>query len=648
MGPLRFRALVLAALLAFAFVGLAARLVVLQVARHHELLRAAEKQHSKTITLGPKRGSILDRHDQPLAVSSAAESLYALPSRIPDPRGLGLALAPILGEQAGEIEKRLTSDKPFVWVKRRLPPPVAQVVRDLGEPGLGFVKDSLRLYPNRELAANLLGFEGADGRGLEGVELAWDRHLAGQPGLALVGRDALGREVSASPTVLKPAVPGSGLRLTLDTTIQYLLEREIETAWRRTRSKTALGVVLDPRTGGILALAVRPTFNPNAFGSASGDERRNRAITDPFEPGSTFKVILAAAALEEGVVHPADRIYAEQGAITVARTVIHDWKRYGWLTFAEVLQHSSNVGAIKTGLALGKERYARYIAGFGFGSLTGLGLHGESRGQTRPPERWSGLSLAAMSIGQEVSVTAIQMVSAFAAVANGGRLLRPQVVQALLDADGREVERFGPHVIRQVISPATASTLTDILTLVVREGTGKQAGIGGYSVAGKTGTAQKLDPVTHRYSRGAAVLSFVGFAPAEDPRFVMMVLLDEPKTARWGSEAAAPVFAAVGSQLLRYLNVAPQDVPPVQIVRGQSPALAIPVSSASGMASDAFERPRMPSLVGRRLRPALVALSAHDVRVEIRGEGVVVGQEPPAGSELEPGTVCRLDLARRP
>ncbi len=647
VASLRSRTLILAALLACAFLGTVARLFIVQVVRHDDLRRLAEKQRSATIALRPPRGSIVDRHGQPLAVSSSAESLYALPARISDPERLAVSLASILNEPAAEIQKRLAVDRPFTWVKRKLPPPVAQAVRDLRAPGLGFIKESLRLYPNRELAAHLLGFEGIDGRGLEGVELAWDSTLAGQPGLALVERDALGREVTGIPTVLKPAVSGRGVRLTLDATIQHLVEREIETAWRRTRSHSALAVVLDPRTGELLALAIRPTFNPNSFGTATGAEWRNRAITDPFEPGSTFKVILAAAALEEGVMHPQDRVYGEQGAITVANTVIRDWKRYGWLTFSEVLQHSSNVGAIKIGFALGKERLHRYIIGFGLGGLTGLGLPGESRGQVRPPERWSGLSLASMSIGQEVSVTAIQMVAALAAVANGGRLLRPRVVRAVLDPEGREVQSFEPEVVRNVISPLTARTLTEILTQVVSEGTGRQAAIAGYDVAGKTGTAQKLDPLTRRYSNAPGVLSFVGFAPADDPRFVMLVLLDEPQTVRWGSEAAAPVFAAVGSQLLRYLHVAPHQTPPLQIVRGLSPGLVQPVStSGSGPSFDGGrDQTRMPHLVGQRLRPALAALSVYDVKVEVRGHGVVIAQQPPPGSELEPGTICRLDLA---
>lgn len=647
MALLRSRTLILAGVLACAFLGLAARLVVLQVVRHDDLLRVAEKQHSKTIALKPKRGSIVDRHGQPLAVSSSAESLYALPARIQDPDRLAGALAPILDEPAAEIEKRLTAERPFTWVRRKLPPPVAQAVRALREPGLGFVQESLRLYPNRELAAHLLGFVGADGQGLEGVEWTWDRDLAGQSGLALVERDGLGREMTGLPMVLKPAVPGRGVSLTLDATVQYLAERELDAAWRRTRSKAALAVVLDPRTGELLALAIRPTFNPNSFAAATPAEWRNRAITDPFEPGSTFKVILAATALEEGVVHPDDRIYGEQGAITVANTVIHDWKRYGWLTFSEVLQHSSNVGAIKAGLALGRERFYRYIVGFGFGSLTGLGLPGESRGRVRPPGEWSQLSLASVSIGQEVSVTVIQMVAAFAAVANGGRLLRPWAVRAVLDPAGREIQSFEPRVVRQVISPVTARTLTQILTRVVAQGTGKPAAILGYDVAGKTGTAQKLDPLTRRYSRAPGVLSFVGFAPAEDARFVMLVLLDEPQTAQWGSEAAAPVFAAVGSRLLRSLNVPPQDTPPVPIVRGVStePRVAVASPGVGSRLERALDGLRMPQLVGQRLRPALAALSAYAVGVEIHGHGVVVAQEPAAGSELRPGTICKLDLA---
>ncbi len=651
LGGLRSRALILFVFFACALLALIGRLAYIQIVKHEELSRFAERQRSKTITLHPKRGPILDRHGEALAVSSHAESVFALPARIDSPGDLSRRLAPLLPERPEEILKRLQADRAFVWVKRKLPPPSAQAVKALGEPGLGFVQESLRLYPNRELAAHVLGFEGLDGRGLEGIERAWDGHLAGEPGVAVVVRDALGREVTGTPAVLKPSTPGQGVALTLDATIQYLAEKEVETAWRRTRSKSAMAIVLDPRTGELLALAIRPTFNPNNFATATSNEWRNRAVTDPFEPGSTFKVILAAAALEERVVRPGDRFYGEQGTITVASTVIHDWKRYGWLTFSEILQNSSNVGAVKVGLALGRERYYRYITGFGFGSLTGVGLPGESRGQVRAPERWSGLSLATLSIGQEVSVTALQMVAAFGAVANSGRLMQPQVVRAVLDSGGREARGFEPRAIRQVISPETARTLTQIMTRVVTDGTGHNAAIPGYDVAGKTGTAQKVDQATKRYSRAPGILSFVGFAPADDPRIVMLVLLDEPRNEKWGSEAAAPIFAALGREVVRYLNVPPRDTPPVQIVRGLEPGMVVPVSYGlpAGNGRPALDQdalnPLMPGVVGRSLRSALGTLEALDIQVEVVGRGVVVAQRPAAGEALAPCSVARLELA---
>src|SRR5256886_5144545 len=330
-----------------------------------------------------------------------------------------------------------------------------------------------------------------------------------------------------------------------------------------------MAIAMDPRSGDVLALALRPTFNPNAFLDVPSREVwRNRAVTDPFEPGSTFKVILAAAALEEGVVRPDDRIWTENGQLTIAKTIIHDWKKFGWLSFSEVLQNSSNVGSMKVGLALGRDRYHHYMTAFGFGAPTGIGLPGESRGLLRDPQRWSPLSLPTMSIGQEVSVTALQMLAAFGAVANGGTLMQPRLVKAEFDADGREMRRIEPRAVRQVVSPETARTLSRMLVEVVEHGTGHLAAVGGYDVGGKTGTAQKLDSTTRRYSRAPGVLSFVGFVPADEPRLVLLVLLDEPKTEKWGSEAPAPVFPAIPGPVLRYLEVPPRDAAPIQIVTG--------------------------------------------------------------------------------
>ena len=640
----RTRVLLLAAVLALAFGGLTARLGWLMIVKRGELTALAERQYSRTVVLPALRGPILDRRGAPLATSTATESLFVQPRSVGDPVRVAARLAPVLGQPEREVHAALTSARPFVWLRRKLPPTMAEQVRALREPGLGFLPESLRLYPNRELAAHVVGFEGAEG-GLEGVERAFNTELAGVSGKVIAGRDALGREV-ATPHLLQAPQPGHGVALTIDSTIQYIAEREIDAAYRRTHAKAAMAVVLEPRTGDILAMAIRPTFTPNTFLDVpSADYWRNRAVTDPFEPGSTFKAILAAAALEEGVVKPDDRINGENGAITLAGTTIHDWKKYGWLTFAEVLQNSSNVGSIKVGLSLGRERYHRYMKAFGFGTTTGVGLAGESRGMLRDPQRWSLLSLPTMSIGQEISVTALQLVAAFGAIANDGMLMQPRLVRSTIDPDGREARRFEPRAVRQVISPETARTLTGLLVRVVESGTGHFAAIPGYAVGGKTGTAQKLDPATGRYSRAPGVLSFVGFAPTDDPRFAMLVMLDEPKNEKWGSEAAAPVFNAIGREILRYLEVPPRDIQPLQIVTGPEViAPRVRLASTAAEPVDADGTKRMPDLTGKTLRQALGALEPLQVEVRLAGQGRIVRQMPAAGEPVEPGAVARLTL----
>ena len=645
MNDLRPRVLVLAGILALAFTGVVGRLGWLQIVRHGDLAALAERQYSRTVVLQAQRGPILDRTGAPLATSSPAESLFAQPRGVGDPVRVAARLAPLLGTPESELHSLLTSSRSFVWIHRRLPPSTAAAVKALREPGLGFLPEPLRLYPNRELAAHVIGFEGVDG-GLEGIERALDETLTGVPGKAVVGRDALGREV-VTETVLQKPDPGHGVMLTIDRTIQYLAEREIDAAWRRTQAKAAMAVVMDPSNGDVLAIAIRPTFNPNAFlDVASREHWRNRAVTDPFEPGSTFKIIMAAAALEEGVVRPDDRIWAENGSITIAKTTIHDWKKYGWLTFGEVLQNSSNVGSIKVGLALGRERYYRYMTAFGFGAPTGVGLAGESRGQLRDLPRWSALSLPTMSIGQEVSVTALQMVAAFGAIANGGTLMQPRLVRSVFDTEGKEIRRFEPRSVRQVISAETARTLTRLMTQVVASGTGHNAAIPGYDVAGKTGTAQKLDPHTRRYSRNPGVLSFVGFVPAEEPRLAMLVMLDEPKNEKWGSEAAAPIFSAIGGGVLRYLDVPPSDANPVAIVSGsaETTAAARPKPPVEVAETNGDARV-MPELRGRTLRHALATLAPLGVGVKVDGRGLVVAQAPAPGASLPADTGVRLTLA---
>jgi cell division protein FtsI (penicillin-binding protein 3) len=644
---LRTRVLIVAALIAVAFGGLVARLAYLQIFKHGELSAMAARQYSRTVVLHAQRGAIVDRHGAQLATSGPAESVFAQPRNVGDPVRVAARLAPILEMPEAELHAAFVGGRSFVWLRRRVPPVTAAQVRALHEPGIDLVPEPMRLYPNRELAAHVIGFVGMDG-GLEGVERAWEKDLGGAPGKAITGRDALGRGIEAA-RVLSPPVPGQGVMLTIDTNIQYIAEREIDAAFRRTGAKAAMAVVMEPRTGDILAIAIRPTFNPNGFVDPRMRETwRNRAVTDPFEPGSTFKVILAAAALEEGLVTPDSRFYGENGSITIARTTIHDWKKYGWLTFTEVLQNSSNVGSIKVGLALGAERYHRYMSGFGFGALTGVGLGGESRGLVREPRRWSALSLPTMSIGQEVSVTALQMVAAFGAIANGGTLMQPRLVRSIFDADGRETRRFDPVPVRQVISKETAQTLTRILVRVVAEGTGRHAAIAGYDVGGKTGTAQKLDPNTRRYSRAPGVLSFVGFVPADAPRLAMLVMLDEPKNEKWGSEAAAPIFAAIGRDVLRYLEVPARDAMSVQIEStpaGESAAARAGIRLVSTAAAEPADgRGRMPDLGGKTKRQVLSLLAPLRVEVAMEGRGVVVRQEPAPGALLESGTTVHLTL----
>src|SRR5437899_8518797 len=647
MTGLRTRVLVLAGVLALAFTGVLGRLGWLQIVRHADLAALAERQYSRTMLLPAQRGPIVDRQGVALATSSPAESLFAQPRAVGDPVRVAARLAPLLGAPAEDIHAQLTSGRQFVWLRRKLPPATAAEIKALREPGLGFLPEPLRLYPNRELAAHVIGFDGVDG-GLEGIERACNGPLSGTPGKAVVGRDALGREVVTEATLQTPA-PGQGVMLTIDKTIQYLAEREIDAAYRRTQSKAAMAVVMDPKTGDLLAIAVRPTFNPNTFFDVpSKDVWRNRAVTDPFEPGSTFKVIMAAAALEEGVVRPDDRIWAENGQITIARTTIHDWKKYGWLTFGEVLQNSSNVGSMKVGLALGRDRYHRYMTAFGFGAPTAVGLPGESRGVLREPQRWSPLSLPTMSIGQEVSVTALQMLAAVGAVANGGTLMQPRLVKAEFDADGREVRRVEPRAVRQVVSLETARTLSRMLVQVVEHGTGHLAGVPGYDVAGKTGTAQKLDPATRRYSRAPGVLSFVGFVPADQPRLVLLVLLDEPKTEKWGSEAAAPVFSAIAGPVLRYLEVPPRDAAPIQIVTGPgadaAAAARVRLVAPTHLTEAELSAGLMPDVRGRTLRRALAMLAPLGVPVEPAGRGRVAQQTPVPGERVHEDAVARLTL----
>ncbi|MEK6715884.1 MAG: penicillin-binding protein 2, partial [candidate division NC10 bacterium] len=442
----------------------------------------------------------------------------------------------------------------------------AEAISDLNLRGIGLFPESRRYYPRQELAAHVLGLVGLDDRGLEGLEYQYDDLLGGQPQFVVAQQDALGRIIFRQEES-RPQAPIFDLTLTIDEVIQYIAERELARAVERSRAKAGTAIVMDPSTGEILALANQPTYDPNTYRKATSAARRNRAVTDAFEPGSAFKVILLAGALEEGVVRPGDRFHGENGAIEVSGVTIRDHEKYGWLTVRQILTQSSNVGAIKIGQKLGKSLYYHYISGFGFGSLTGMDLPGETPGLMRRPRGWSALSLSVLSLGQEISVTPVQIATAFSAVANGGNLVRPHVVRGLRAVDGSLQRQVEPVVIRRVISSETARTLLDMMRAVVEEGTGKEAALEEYSVAGKTGTAQKLDPATGRYSHQKVVASFIGAVPAERPRLVILVLIDEPETLRWGGSIAAPTFREIARDALKYLQVPPSPARDVRLVR---------------------------------------------------------------------------------
>jgi cell division protein FtsI (penicillin-binding protein 3) len=537
------------------------RLATLQVLQAAELTVKADRQHQKTVSLEGVRGTIVDRHGKMLAMNLEVPSVFGVPTALDSPAKTARSLSPVLHVRADELERKLRQDRGFVWLARKLDPEQGRRLERMPMEGIGIVLEGRRFYPKGPLLSHVLGFAGMDGEGLEGIERRYESHLHGEKRVTVLQRDALGRTVfpKKMSNEQSPA-PGHQLVLTIDEVIQYIVEKELEEAVARAEAKSGTMIVLDPSTGALLASAVSPRFDPNAVSALRPDRWRNRALTDAYEPGSTMKAVLAAAAIEERVMKPDTLVFGEQGRMAIGNTMIHDHEKLGWLSFAQVIQKSSNVGAAKAGMALGEQRFYRYLQSFGFGERTEIDLPGEAAGLLKHPREWGGRTLASISMGQEIGVTPMQMVSAVAAIANGGVLMRPYVVSEIRDAQGQTLKEVQPHVKRRVISPETARTVTTILEGVVTDGTGGKAAIAGFRVAGKTGTAQKIDSRTGRYSASQFVSSFVGYVPANNPRLAMIVVIDEPQGESWGGTVAAPVFNRVGEQVLNYLGVS-SDVP---------------------------------------------------------------------------------------
>ena len=558
MGPSRGRRYILLHLLLAGFGVILFRLVSLQVLQAAELTARADRQHQKSVTLEGARGTVTDRHGKVLAMNVEVPSIFGVPTSLDSPANAARSLSPVLHIRREEIEKKLRQDKHFVWLARKVEPDQGRRLEQLSIDGIGMVMEGRRFYPKGPLLAHVLGFVGMDGVGLEGLERRYESQLHGEKRLTILQRDALGRTVF--PKGLREQVPATGqaLTLTIDEVIQYIAEKEIDEAVDHARAKSGTIIVMEPRTGAILAMAVSPRFDPNTVASLTADRWRNRALTDTYEPGSTMKVVVAAAALEERVMMPGSMLFGENGRMTIANTTIHDHEKLGWMTFAQMIQKSSNIGAAKTGMLVGDQRLYRYLQAFGFGQRTDIDLPGEVSGLLKSPREWGRRSLASISMGQEVGVTPLQMITAVSAIANDGVLMKPYVVAEVRDQKGQRVKEILPQVKRRVVSPATARTLTTIMEGVVTSGTGTKAAIPGFRVAGKTGTAQKVDPRTGTYSSALSIGSFVGFVPADAPRLAIIVVVDEPQGEAWGGVVAAPVFQRVGEQVLTYLGV-PRD-----------------------------------------------------------------------------------------
>jgi cell division protein FtsI (penicillin-binding protein 3) len=625
---MRLRIAATAGLFAAVFAVLTARAVQLTVVQGGVLREKAHRQHLQSVPMPARRGPIVDRNGEPLALTRESAAVFVRPQEIDrSPEVLG-AVARVLDLPADVVAERAAAKAPFVWLERQVSLSRWEDLARLGIDGIGSEQARQRVYPQGAVAAHVLGFTGIDGQGLEGVERMLDADLRGQVEAMAVERDAWGRRIAADGQWRPLPRVGAKVELTIDAPLQRVAETELQKAVDGFGAKAGSVVVLVPDTGEVLAMANVPRFDPNRFREASPSQWRNRAITDCYEPGSTFKAVLAAEALERGVVSTEDRIFCENGRYPVGRRTIRDSHPHGVLTFADVIAESSNIGAAKVAERLGRDDFGAALERFGFGRPTGIDLPGEASGLVRPIEKWGRIHLVTTAFGQGIAVTPLQLARAFAAIANGGRLMRPYVVRRVVTQSGRVLEAGSPHVDGRMISPQTAATLTAILTRVVETGTGKQAQMEGFTVAGKTGTAQKVDPGTGRYSARDRIASFVGYVPAEDPALVILVVIDTPRKATYGGVVAAPVFRRIAEYGLARRGILPRGVPAPE--RRHGPATP-PVQRPAHQLVTAG----VPSFLGLGMREALVRAQRSGWKVEVAGSGYVIAQKPRPGAQAE-------------
>jgi len=605
----------------------------------------ARRQHLRVEKLVPRRGTIVDRNSRVLAESVLVDSLYAHPNQVPDPEVAARILAPILKESEENLMKSLASDKNFVWLKRALSPAQATAIRRNDIPGMTMVSEYARYYPEGGLAAHLLGFTGSDGTGLEGIEHRYNAQLTGDEMSFEVERDARGRSIYTDSESFPISRGGNRIVLTIDVRIQQIVEEALDEAVANAQANIAFAAVMDVTTGKILAMASRPTFNPNDFTRYPQQNYRNRMITDMFEPGSTFKVFTLAALLDSGIGKTDDEMFCEDGAFEIDGSIISDTSPHGWFTVEEIIVHSSNIGAAKIGLKVGREKLGDYIHRFGFGKSTGIDLMGENAGIVRPMNKISHVGVATVAFGQGISITGIQLLSAFNAIANGGQWVKPRVVENIEDSGGNSA-RIAADAPHRIVSPETSQEEIRVLSNVIHGGgTGKKAAPAGYTAAGKTGTAQKVNLQSGGYYEDKYVASFMGLAPVERPVISILVVVDDPKGEPWGGTVAAPVFRQIAERVLPILGVLPEgadrplnEIVPKAVAANQAaPAPQTPqirVAQAAAPAASGTCATCMPNLVGLTQREILKAAAARGAKVEIFGNGRVVTQKPEPGTQI--------------
>jgi len=670
------RALLVAAFIGFWMLAVSARLVYLQVSQHSSLTNRARQQQQNALDTTPQRGEVLDRNGRQLARSVQTISLFLDPADLDagqlecTAQQLSNALGLSYAEVSQQLSNAQTMERRFLWIARRLDVDRGNQILALELPGIHPVIEPKRFYPNGSLASHVLGYVGIDGQGLGGVEHSYNSKIKGEPGELFLEKDATGRAYESFEI---PAKSGQTVVLTIDQTIQYHAEQALQAAVARSHAKSGTAIVLDPRTGEILALANAPTFDPNKVSDSTADARSNWALQNIYEPGSTFKIVAFSAAIDRKLAKPEDHIDCQMGAITVAGRVVHDHHPFGSLTLVEALAKSSNVGAIKLGIRVGDESMYDYITRYGFGSRTGIELMGETPGILRKVDRWQPSSIGSIAIGQEIGVTPLQMVSAYGAVANDGVRIAPHIVREVRNANGSVLFSAQPEQ-RRVINAETAIALRGMLEGVTLHGTAKKAQLDGYSAAGKTGTAQKIDPRTKGYSATKFVGSFVGFAPVNNPQVAIIVVIDEPAGAYHGGDVAAPVFREIAEQILPALNVEPDietTAIPELIARADKQASSeaklrdeqqraeserrstLPTVVSDGgregevvYAVTTSKAMVMPDLHGRSVRDVARTCAQLGLQIEARGEGKVMKQSPAPGAEVSTGQVIYLDFGR--